>query len=662
MHHKIASAADAVSVIRDGDTVLISGFVGIGTPDELVIALEKRFLETGHPRDLTLVFAAAPGDAGDRGLNRLAHSGLIKRVIGGHWSLVPKLAKMAIENQIEAYNLPLGCISQMYRVIAGGKPGLRTKVGLHTFVDPRLDGGRMNERTTEELVSLDKIDGEEWLFYKSFKVNVAFLRGTTADEFGNTTMEREVLKLDVCSSAMAVHNSHGVVCVQVERVAERGSLNPKRVLIPGNLVGCVVVSKPENHCQTYATPYKSEFSGELRVPMNACGVEPLTLRKVIARRAALELPIEGVVNLGIGVPEGVAGVAAEEQMLDYVSLTAEAGTIGGIPQSGLDFGAALNPDAVIATNTQFDFYDGGGIDMACLGMAQVDSQGNVNVSKFNSRFAGAGGFINISQNAARVVFAGSFTAGGLDVEIKDNKLNIIQEGKNPKFVNQVEHITFSGKFAVQTNQPILYVTERCVFKLSKKGFELVEVAPGIDIERDILAHMGFKPVMDNVGLMDERIFAQQCMNLKTSLVDAPISHRIQFDASNNQLSINMRGYKVNEPRDMELIKLRIEELCKPLNKRVDMVAWYDGFSLNPELRDACNDMVVEAEKKYYKTSIRYIRDPFLRLKLAQDLQKRGFQTQLTNDAVCCNVYLEDNNIQSNQDKKLTPSITSVRGV
>ena len=661
MHHKIAPAADAVSVIKDGDTILISGFVGIGTPDELIIALEKRFLETGQPRNLTLVFAAAPGDAGDRGLNRLAHPGLIKRVIGGHWSLVPKLAKMAVENQIEAYNLPLGCISQMYRVIAGGKPGLRTKVGLHTFVDPRLDGGRMNECTTEELVTLDEIDGEEWLFYKSFKVDVAFLRGTTADEFGNTTLEREVLKLDVCSSAMAVHNSHGVVCVQVERVAARGSLNPKRVLIPGNLVGCVVISEAENHCQTYATPYKSTFSGELRAPMQASGVEPLSVRKVIARRVALELPIEGVVNLGIGVPEGVAAVASEEQLLDYVSLTAEAGTIGGIPQSGLDFGAALNPDAVIATNTQFDFYDGGGIDMACLGMAQVDSHGNVNVSKFNSRFAGAGGFINISQNAGRVVFAGSFTAGSLDVEIKDGKLRIIQEGKNRKFIENVEHITFSGKFALETNQPILYVTERCVFKISKKGFELIEVAPGIDIEKDILAHMDFKPIMDNVTLMDERIFAQQCMNLKSSLVDAPISHRIKLDENNSQLSINMRGYKVNDVRDIELIRLRIEELCKPLNKQVDSVAWYDGFSLNPSNRDECYNMVAELERKYYKTSIRYIRDSFLRLKLVEELRKRGFEPQLKQDSVSCNVMFEDTDTQ-NQDKKLTPTATSVRGV
>jgi propionate CoA-transferase len=663
MQNKVTTAADAISVIRDGDTVLVSGFVGIGTPDELIVALEKRFLETGHPCDLTLVFAAAPGDAGDRGLNRLAYPGLIKRAIGGHWSLVPKLAKLAVDNQIEAYNLPLGCISQMYRVIAGGKPGLRTKVGLRTFVDPRLDGGRMNARTTEPLVVLDEIDGEEWLFYKAFKIDVAFLRGTTADRFGNTTMEREVLKLDVCSSAMAAHNSHGIVFVQVERVAERGSLSPKRVMIPGNLVGCVVISKPENHCQTYATPYKMEFAGELRVPLEQFEAMPLTARKIIARRVALELPIGGVVNLGIGVPEGVAAVAAEEEMLDSVSLTAEAGTIGGVPQSGLDFGAALNPDAVIATNTQFDFYDGGGIDMACLGMAQVDAKGNVNVSKFGSRFAGAGGFINISQNAARVAFAGSFTAGDLDIAIEDGKVRIIKEGKNRKFVENVEHITFSGELAAETKQPVLYITERCVFSITVKGVELIEVAPGIDIDRDILAHMGFKPIMENVRLMDAKIFSPESMNLKASLLDAPISRRIQLDEQTYTLRLNMRGYKIKEVKDLDLIRMRIEELCEPLGQKVDMIAWYDGFYLNTRLLDAYNDTIAALEKKYYKTSRRYTRDPFIRLKLASELEKRGISTQVRKDSVCSNMVLEgSSNDWSRQEDQILTTLTAVGDV
>ncbi len=637
MHSKVTSAEEAISVIRDGDTVLISGFVGIGTPDELLTALEKRFLNTGHPRDLTIVFAAAPGDGQDKGLNRIAHEGLIKRAIGGHWSLVPKIGKLATENKIEAYNLPLGCISQMYRVIAGGKPGLRTKVGLHTFVDPRQDGGKMNECTTEDIVSVDEIDGEEWLFYKSFKIDVAFLRGTTADEFGNTTMEREVLKLDVSSSAMAVNNSNGIVFVQVERVAERGSLSPKRVMVPGNLVGCVVVSEPENHMQTYGHQYEHAFTGGLRVPLSQTEPMPLSVRKVIARRAALELPIGGVVNLGIGVPEGVAAVANEEHMLDFVSLTAEAGTIGGVPQSGLDFGAALNPDAVIATNTQFDFYDGGGIDMACLGAAQIDASGNVNVSKFGSRFAGAGGFINISQNAEQVIFAGSFTAGGLEVAIKDKQLEIVTEGKMQKFIPEVEHITFSGAYANRQQQSVKYVTERCVFELTDEGVELIEIAPGIDLEKDILAHMGFKPIIKSPKLMDSMLFGEEPMDLRHYFVEAPISSRIQLNKTKTKLIINLRGYICTSQRELDLISLRIDELCKPLDRKVDMVAHYEGAVIAQNMRENYLVEVARLEATYYKSSIRYTRDSYMRMKLASQLEKRGENIKVEKNAIYCNV-------------------------
>jgi propionate CoA-transferase len=649
MLNKVTSAEQAVGAIRDGDTLLVSGFVGIGTPDELLIALEKRFLETGHPRDLTVVFAAAPGDGADKGLNRLAHEGLIKRAIGGHWSLVPKLAKMATDNLIEAYNLPLGCISQMYRVVAGGKPGLRTKVGLHTFVDPRIEGGKINQRTTEDLVTLDVIDGEEWLFYKAFPINVAFLRGTTADAYGNTTTEREVLKLDVCSSAMAVHNSNGVVLVQVERIAERGSLHPKRVLIPGNLVGGIVLSKPENHFQTYAHAYEHAFTAELRVPLDQQEALPLTIRKVIARRAAMELPIGGVVNLGIGVPEGVAAVANEESLLDYVSLTAEAGTIGGVPQSGLDFGAALNPDAVIATNTQFDFYDGGGIDMACLGAAQIDQSGNVNVSKFGTRFAGAGGFINISQNASKVVFAGSFTAGGLDVAVSDGELQIIKEGKQTKFINQVEHITFSGKHAVQTKQEAVYVTERCVLKLSDKGLELVEIAPGIDLQKDILDLMSFKPIFSEpIKVMDKRIFCDASMKLREQLVDTPIKHRIQLSNDKQTLEVNLRGYRVKEVKDIELIVLRIEEICSPLNNKVHLRAWFDGFDIKDKLKEEFYTQVFRMESAYYSSSERHTKDAFFRLSMAARLEKQGIHTKVEGDSVICGYIDDDTQVQKRQ--------------
>lgn len=632
MHGKIVSGPDALSVIRDGDTVCISGFVGVGTPDELLIALEDRFLATGHPRDLTLVFAAAPGDGKDRGLNRLAHDGLVRRAIGGHWSLVQKLAAMAVENRIEAYNLPLGVVSQLYREIAGAKPGMLSRVGLRTFVDPRQQGGRINARTTEELVSLQVIDGQEWLFYRCFPIHAALLRATTADLRGNATMEREALKLDVTSAAMATHNSDGVVIVQVERVAVPGSLMPKRVLIPGPLVDCVVVSRPENHAQTYATPYSHAFSGELRVPIDKLPPMPLDARKVIARRAALELPVGGVVNLGIGMPEGVASVAAEEGMLEHVTLTAEPGVIGGMPQGGLDFGAALNPDAILQQSLQFDFYDGGGLDMACLGMAEVDRKGNVNVSKFGPRFVGAGGFINISQNAARLVLAGTFTAGGLETAVADGALRIVREGRVRKFVAEVEQVTYSGEFALETGQNVLYVTERCVFAVSAGGLRLTEIAPGIELERDILAHMDFEPAIDTLAPMDQRLFRPAPMGLRAQLLEAPIEDRIALDDA-GRLLVNLRGYAVRERRDIDAIVERVEALCDGLGRKVDMIAWYDGFSVDPALDEAYSDMVAMMEKAYYRSSTRFTRNPFTRARFGADLAKRDLTMRLRRDAI-----------------------------
>lgn len=621
MTQKVISSEEAISLIQDGDTIAISGFVGIGTPEELIIALEKRFLETGSPRDLTLVFAAAPGDGKDKGLNRLAHEGLVKRAIGGHWSLVPKLAAMAVENKIEAYNLPLGCISQLYRVIAGGKPGLRTKVGLRTFVDPRISGGRISECAKDELVTLDEIEGEECLFYKSFKIDVCFLRGTTADPKGNTTSEREVLELDVTSMAMATHNSDGVVIVQAERVAVAGSLSPKQVLIPGALVDCVVISKPENHWQTYATQYQHAYTGEMRVPLERLLRMPLDERKIMARRATMELPMGGVVNLGIGIPEGISKVAAEEKLLDEVALSAEAGTIGGMPQGGLDFGASLNPDAIIATNTQFDFYDGGGLDLACLGMAQVDRHGNVNVSKFGSRIAGAGGFINISQNANRLLIMGAFTAGGLEIAIDQGKLKIQQEGKISKFINEVEHITFSGGLAADTGQPVLYITERCVFSITKEGLELIEIAPGIDLEKDILAHMEFQPIIRSVKEMDARIFLDQPMQLRTEMVEMPINKRISLDKDLNKLSINLRALTLRSQAEVFEIKHCIEDLCKEHGKPVDIMAWYDGFEVSDKLKQEYLSMMDSIDEKYYKSLVHYTRDPFIRLRFGAELKK-----------------------------------------
>ncbi len=619
MSNKIVSAQDALALIPDGATFCTSGFVGIGTPDQLLAALERRFLEGQGPRDLTLVFAAGQGDGKDRGLNRLGHGGLLKRVIGGHWGLIPKIGQLALDERVEAYNLPQGVISQLYREIAAHRPGLHTKVGLRTFVDPRLEGGRINGVTTDELVRLVEIDGEEWLFYKAFPIHFALLRGTTADPSGNVTMEREALPLDSLAMAMAAKNSGGFVIAQVERIAQPGSLDPRRVKVPGILVDCVVVSEPDHHPQTYATPYSPAFAGEIRVPR--AGVEPLPLdeRKVIARRAACELPLGGVVNLGIGMPEGVSAVAAEERVLSYITLTTEPGVIGGMPASGLDFGAAVNTDAIIEQNQQFDFYDGGGLHMACLGMAECDAEGNVNVSRFGAKLAGCGGFINISQNARRLVFVGTFTAGGLKVAVEDGQLRILEEGRSRKFIAKVRQITFNGAYAAELGQPVLYVTERCVFRRSSEGVELIEVAPGVDIERDILAHMDFKPILRRPAAMDEGLFRPGQMGLVRRLLRLDIDSRISFESERGILFLDFSGLIVRRREDVDRIQAAVEARVRPLGRKVPMVINYDHADIAGDVLDAYARMVRHLEDTCYTQVSRYTTDAFELMKLGSTM-------------------------------------------
>jgi propionate CoA-transferase len=620
---KVVTAAEAVRLIRDGDSIVIEGFVGQCFPEELTLALEQRFLQTGTPRDLSLVFTVATGDRQGRGLDRLCHEGLLKGAIGGHWGLSPELGKMAVGNMIDAHNLPQGVISHLFRDTAAGKPGLLTRVGIGTFVDPRNGGGKINERTTEDRVELITLNGEEYLFYKAFQLDVGFLRGTTADREGNITMEREALTMEAHAMATAVHNAGGLVIVQVERVAETGSLSPRDVKIPGVLVDCVVVSQPEHHWQTLGTAYSAAMSGELRRVRNSVPALELTDRKVMARRAAMELRPDSVVNLGIGMPEGVANVAAEEHILEYLTLTAEPGAMGGMPSGGLDFGSSVNADAILDQPSQFDFYDGGGLDIAFLGMAQADRVGNVNVSRFGSKLAGSGGFINISQNAKRLVFVGAFLAPSRS-KVEDGRLVIRDGVAAPKFLAEVEQRTFSGEYAAQIGQPVLYVTERCVFQLTIDGLELIEIAPGVDLEKDVLAHVAFQPIIrGQPKLMDSRLFLDEPMGLKDDLLTVPFEARFVYDAERNMFFLNMEGVSLVTQDEVETIISQVEKRLTAIGKKVQMVVNYDNFFLSPDLTDVYISFVRGLAERYYASVTRYTTSSFLRLKLSEQLSNRG---------------------------------------
>ena len=640
MKNKVISAEEAIALISDGDVMCTTGFVQSCVPEALHAALEKRFCDTASPKGLTLIMCAGAGDSKGLGTGRLHHEGLLSRVIAANFGRMPKVAQAAQENKITGYNLPQGVISKLYRSCASGSPGLFTKVGLHTYVDPRLGGGKVNTATTEDIVNLVEVEGQEWLFYKATKIDVALIRATSADPSGNLSMEKECLTLDVLAQAMAAHNNGGVVIAQVERIVEHGSIKPKDVKVPGILVDCVVVAQsPEMHRMNYGVMYDAGLAGEIRVPVDAMARMELDERKIIARRAAFELPLNGVINLGVGVPDGVARVANEEKVTPYIVMTTEAGAIGGVLASGSSFGASANAHSIIDQNEMFDFYHGGGLDLTCLGMAECDQFGNVNTSRFGGRLNGCGGFIDISQNSRAVVFAGTFTVGGLQVSLAYGKLTIVKEGKARKFVSNVEQVTFSGKYAASRSQPVIYVTERCVFQLTPGGLELIEVAPGIDIEKHILAQMDFKPIINKPQPMDRRIFIDDPMELMDELQNLKLSERVSYDAERNILFLNLEGWSVRKKADIDDLRKILVAAVVAAGRRVNSVVNHDGCRIAEDLYDDYAEMIAYMMEYHYLTSARYSTSAFMRLKMQEALDKRGLAPHIFERAEDAHAFL-----------------------
>lgn len=506
---KLCALEDALALIKDGQTIAFTGFGGSAHAEAFSRGLGDFFFAHRRPRDLTVVHAAGQGNWADKGLEHIAHEGLLRRVIGGHYATCRTIGKLVVENKIEAYNLPQGVICQLYRDIAAGRPGCITHVGLDTFIDPVHGGGQLNERSKEVLVERVELGGRTWLWYKSFPIHVALIRAWAADPLGNLVCDGEAVLTEVLAAAQAAHNSGGIVIAQVRELLDRPA-PPHSVRVPGVLVDRIVHAVREDHAQTFGEDFNAAFVTPAdSATQHSAVLSPLPLdeRRIIAARACDELRAGFIVNLGVGIPEGIAQIAGERALLDQVTLMVEAGVIGGMPAGGMSFGASVHPHAIIDQPAQFDFYDGRGLDFAALGCAQVDAAGNVNVSKFGSRVAGVGGFVNITQTARRLVFCGAFTAGGLEIAVENGRLRIVTEGKVRKFIANVEQISFSARRAREIAQEVLYVTERAVFRMNADGLELIEVASGIDVERDVLALMDFRPAIHDLKTMPASAFA-----------------------------------------------------------------------------------------------------------------------------------------------------------
>ena len=655
--HKVCSPSDAVSLISAGDTICVSGFVGQGSPDLILKALADRyerewregikagFAENGRVGDLTVLFGGGPGDWDSKGLNYLAKipdatqrqmcKPIVKRAIGGHFGQVPLLGELATTNQIEAWTLPMGSISRMVRAQATHSPGHITTVGLGTYVDPSPDvgcGGAANQLALDsplhkDLVTKLTIGGTEYLMYKALPIQVAIIRATTADSTGNLSMEHESLLCDQRNIAMAARNSGGVVLAQVERLCAVGSLSSRTVGVPGAMVDCVCVvpedEHDEYHPMSYATRSDPVLCGEIRSPADETPKMALNERKIIARRASFALKSGKVVNLGIGLPEGVASVAAEEGQLPFLTLTTEPGVFGGLPASGHEFGPAYNADSLVEMNTMFDYYDGGGLDMSFLGAAQISAQGDVNVSRMSaSKLIGPGGFIDISQSTRNICFTSTFTAKGLDIECDGDEgtIKILEDGKIKKFVSKVYERTFSGDEAVRRGQKVFYVTERAVFRrtAAHDRLELIEYAPGIDIERDIIAQMEFDPVMSpNLKEMDSRIFRQQKMSIQ---LFGSLRDRVKYRSNDHVVFIDLFGVQLATEEDVRWFASALDEVLAPLTKEkgpADVIVTYDGFDLRSNLEEAYSAALENIEQKHYKSVKRFSGKAFRRAKLKQ---------------------------------------------
>lgn len=519
---KVVSLAEAAAVISDGATVTVSSSSGLGCPDAMLRAIGERFRETGRPRNLTTIHPIAAGDMyGIDGIDHIAEPGLLKRVIAGSYPSgpssmpSPKIWRMIHGNDVEAYNIPSGILFHMHVDAAAKRPGVLTRVGLDTYVDPRRSGGRMNDCTTEEMVEVVQFDGQEWLYFRAIPIDVAIIRGTTADDFGNISMEHEGAYLGALDQALAARNNGGIVIAQVKRVTPAGSIPTQQVRVPGNFVDYVVVDPDQ--MQTTQTQYDPAISGEIRASLDSFEPVEWGTDKVIARRAAMELMDGDTVNLGFGISALVPRILLEEGHAGDVTWAIEQGAIGGVPLLGFAFGCAANAMAIVPAPTQFVYFQGGGFDCTCLSFLQVAADGSVNVSKLAAKphvTAGVGGFVDITANARNIVFSGYLTAGGIDLALTDGRLEIRREGKVRKFVSEVEQVSFSGRMAVERGANVTYVTERCVIELRAEGLTVIEMAPGIDLKRDVIDQVEAPlQIADDLREMDPRLFRPESMGL-----------------------------------------------------------------------------------------------------------------------------------------------------